>query len=65
MTDVLNLATRQHIPYTCSPREAVIAAHAQARGDWNTWDYEKRYGHLVTEGRRVITCGDFTAIKES
>jgi len=64
MTDVLNLATRQHTPYSCSPREAVVAAYAQSLKDWNTWDYERRYGHLVTEGRSVVTCGDFTARKE-
>lgn len=47
-----------------SPREAVIAAHAQAVGDWNTWGYESAWGHLVTEGAHTVTCGDFTALKD-
>lgn len=34
--------------YSCSPRESVIAAYAQfSRKDFNTWNYEKAYGHLV------------------
>lgn len=27
--------------------DAVIAAYAQSKGDWNTWDYRKRYAHMV------------------
>jgi hypothetical protein len=45
--------------YTCSPREAVIAAHAQSLLDWNTWDYETKYGSLVVTGQHTIACGDF------
>jgi hypothetical protein len=44
-----------------TPRQAVIAAYAQSRNDWNTWDYEGRYGTLVTEGKRTVACGDFCA----
>lgn len=46
-----------------TPREAVMAAHAQAHGDWNTWDYEGHYGFLVVETETVVRCGDFTAFK--
>jgi hypothetical protein len=49
--------------YSCSPREAVIAAHAQSLRDWNTWDYETRYGHLVVEGVARVSCGAFYAAK--
>jgi hypothetical protein len=49
--------------YTCSPRDAVIAAHAQSigLGDFNTWDYEKNYGHLVGHGHDTVWCGSFSA----
>lgn len=60
---VKNLATRELQIYTCSPREAVIAAYAQSLHDWNTWDYE-RYGMLVTEGKFTVTCIDFSAFKD-
>ena len=46
-TTVVNLDTDEEIVYTIEPREAVIAAYAQSQGDWNTWDYEVNYGHLV------------------
>lgn len=49
--------------YTCSPREAVIAAHAQSLRDWDTWRYEERYGHLVVEGVTRVSCGRFHAAK--
>jgi hypothetical protein len=58
---VLNLATGDRQYYTCSPREAVIAAYAQARHDWNTWDYALRYAGLVETGDHVVTCGDYSA----
>ena len=64
MTEVLNLATGQTQSYSCTPREAVIAAYAQARKDWNTWTYDARNGHLVTVGQHSVACGDFAAIKE-
>ena len=58
---VMNLATEQQITYGCSPQEAVIAAHAQEQNDWNTWDYAKRYGHLVQWGKHTVLCGDWSA----
>jgi len=63
-TRVLNLATRQEQFYSSSPREAVIAAYAQSVGDWNTWDYEARYGSLAMMGRFTVSCGDFCATLE-
>lgn len=61
---VFNLDTDEYVGvYTCSPREAVIAAHAQSvgSGDFNTWDYERAWGHLVTETEHVVTCGSMSA----
>lgn len=43
-------------------QEAVIAAHAQSLGDFNTWEYEERYGDRVEHGRATVRCGDFTAL---
>jgi hypothetical protein len=63
-TRVINLANpKQERIYSCSPRDAVTAAYAQERHDWNTWDYTKRYGHLVTEGKYSFCCGDWAAPK--
>lgn len=47
-----------------SPKNALIAAYAQfKKKDFNTWDYEKRYGHLVEEGPKTFLLGDFTVLK--
>ena len=72
MTTVMNLSNPNHkIQYTCTPREAVIAAYAQnirhshnTVGNWNTWQYEELYGHLVVEGKFTLACGDFSAFKD-
>lgn len=61
---VLQLSTGDTQIFTCTPREAVLSAYAHARRDGSTWDYEKRYGHLVTETDLVVTCGDFSAFKD-
>jgi hypothetical protein len=64
MVDVFNLATYDEQTFSCSPREAVIAAYAQSLGDFNTWDYEERYGKLVRysgTNNRTVSCGDFAA----
>ncbi len=63
MVEVTNLETLETQGYTCSPEEAVIAAHAQSLKDWNTWDYAKRYGRLVYRVGSHVTCGDFTAVE--
>ncbi|HXK39407.1 MAG TPA: hypothetical protein VJ837_01050 [Candidatus Paceibacterota bacterium] len=59
---VFNLATGTWVgEWTCTPREAVIAAHAQSLGDYNTWDYEERYGSLVVNNKKTVRVGDYTA----
>lgn len=59
---VSNLATGEEHTYVGnSARDAIIAAHAQALGDWNTWNYERRYGTLprLTTSGRFWSLGDF------
>lgn len=63
-TTVMNLATREKQVYFCEPRKAVLAAYAQSFNDYNTWNYETRYGHLVLEGKFCLACGDFSAFKD-
>lgn len=62
MTAVLNLDNYNEQIYSLSPREAVIAAYAQSRGDNNTWDYEKRYGKMVKKHGRTWILGEYTAV---
>jgi len=74
MIDVFNLATGESRQYfdtgeIGAVRMAVISAYAQNHrtrggtiGDWNTWQYEEKYGHMVEYAGRCITCGDWTAI---
>lgn len=62
MTEVFNLATSQRLTYSCDPQEAVVAAYAQERGDYLTWGYAK-YASLVRTGPRVVSCGDWTAMR--
>jgi hypothetical protein len=63
MTTVFNLATQKSAQYDCAPRQAVIAAYAQEKGDYNTWAYEQKYGPLVDEGEYTFLCGDWSALK--
>jgi hypothetical protein len=60
LTTVLNLVTGDKLIYTCTPREAVIAAYAQSRGDFNAWDYEQRYGVLVKTDKDTYQLGDYS-----
>ena len=56
---VTNLATLEQRTYCCPPLQAVIAAHAQDRGDFNTWQYEQRYASTATYGKQTVCCGDW------
>lgn len=50
--------------YSLPPRQALIAAHAQiVHNDFNTWDYESRYGSLVTETEKCYTIGSLSVLK--
>lgn len=64
MVKVMSLMSGEMVAeLTCDPKMAVIGAYAQSRNDNNTWQYNERYGHMVTEGKHFVTCGDFTARK--
>jgi hypothetical protein len=64
VTIVRDLLDPTHVQmYSCTPREAVIAAYAQSLGDWNTWQYAERYSECVVEGNHTVACGDFCAMK--
>lgn len=58
---VFNLATQEEKIYFISPALAVVAAYAQERKDYNTWNYYK-YWELLEYSPRVVTCGDWSAI---
>ena len=62
---VQNLATgAERIYEGITPREAVIAAYAQAEcKDYNTGDYAARYSSLVQEGHYCYGLGNWTALK--
>lgn len=58
---VRNLATGQVQEWVgLTPEQAVTAAYWQARGDFNTWDYDRRETPL-RHGRHVVFAGDFAA----
>jgi len=62
--EVIDLRTgKVHSLYSCTPEEAVVAAHEQSRGNWNTWDYDKSQATQGPSGLTVF-CGDFAAILE-
>jgi hypothetical protein len=61
---VMNLSTGEKQIYTCAPKEAVVAAYAHSLGDYNTWEYEEKYGKSSFDGTYVWICGDFCAFKD-
>lgn len=64
MTTVMNLSNLEKQIYTCTPEEAVVAAFAQSRKDWNTWEYATRYSWMIERGKECILCGDFSAFRD-
>lgn len=50
--------------YSCSAIEAVIAAYAQSKNDYNTWDYSHKYSHLVVVAPISVCIGDFSAFRD-
>lgn len=64
MALVRNLLTGDTFSYSCPPKQAVIAAHAQQRGDFNTWDYATRYSSLVRESSLCYVIGDLATFKD-
>jgi len=63
MVKVFNLYTGEFVgTWFLSPIGAVVAAYAQSKGDFNTWDYEEKYRSLIKMGTVSVTCGDFSAL---
>ena len=48
-----------------SPEQAVIAAYAQSRGDYNTWEYQRKYLWMLRRHANSVSCGTFCALKEA
>lgn len=64
VTDLRDPDRKLYYSAHVGPRGAVICAYAQEFcGDWNTWNYERSYAHLVKEGKYTFSCGDFAALK--
>lgn len=64
MCTVMNLSTGKKQNYTCTPKEAVIAAYAQSKNDFNTWQYKERYGYLLETGKLTFLVGDFSVFQD-
>ncbi len=64
MCTVMDLINRKKYIYTWEPRIAVICAYAQNKGDFVTWEYEKKYSHLVLEGKYTYNLNDFSVYKD-
>ena len=47
----IHLITHEEKHFTSSPREACMAAYAGELGDFNTWEYQARYGKALHETR--------------
>ena len=61
--EVFNLRTGRRVEYRCcTPREAVVCADEQSRGNWNTWTYDFT---KAVEGDLTVSCGDWTAFRAS
>lgn len=64
----VNLSTLEEAHYTSeemTPRQAVINAYAQfTKRDFNTWQYQERYAHLVQEGQKAVSIGDWCALTD-
>jgi hypothetical protein len=65
LNHVTDLATGNDQMYSGNTqREKVIAAYAQSLGNWNSWTYGQ-YSNLVIWGNYTVTCGNFTAFRNS
>ena len=64
MCTVMDLRNGRKILYSCPPEQAVIAAYAQDNDDFNTWEYDEKYGHLLLRGNEIVSCGDFSAFED-
>lgn len=60
-TIVHSLISKEIRVYDLPPRQAVMAAHAQSIGDYNTWDYGKYEKDVIT-GKISVACGNYGAL---
>lgn len=58
---VRNLRTGEEQTFSCAPQEAVVAAFAQERGDFNTWEYRERYAGVVVFNQATVSAGEWSA----
>ena len=48
--------------YSLPPKQALVAAYEQSRGNWNTWEYESRLASGIYEFHKTplsIRLGEF------
>jgi len=65
VTEVRDLAGGPTQAYTLPPASAVVAAYEQARGNWNTWEYQADHPELLFgPSCRTVFCGQFAATLE-
>jgi hypothetical protein len=55
---VWNAETLETQTFSLSPREALIAAYEQSKGNNNTWTYNGKR-HNIEKGRYGLCLGDF------
>lgn len=65
MSTAFNLSSGERREYVLAPEDAVIAAFAQSRGDWSTWDYRTRYSGQVVTGAVCVTIGNWSAFRRT
>ena len=58
-SECTNLATGERKMYTLMPAMAVVCAHEQEHGNFNTWEYDYSQVELTPSGKHW-TCGDWT-----
>lgn len=63
ITSVVDLSTGEQTLWGLDPASAVVAAHAQSLGDWNTWGYDRYRSAVVAVSGRIesVRCGRFAA----
>lgn len=58
---VIELGTNNVFTYAgITPYQAVISAYAQSLGDYNTWQYDKKYAPLVKVGKYGVHLDRFS-----
>lgn len=60
---VRNLKTGREMHYTLPPREALVNAWFQQRGNWNWWNYNPA-NVPIEEGKKILLAGDLCVRKE-